>query len=174
MFAFVFIGCKTACKDEAKYWKTDKEFKSEIKMTYRQPYCGGARPSPEMELGTVHDFKHKEFVIKRGRTNHADMEIYKRVTTNENGVFELKLPKGEYAIILPHKAKSFEKFKKEELKKFENKQLKLASDDCLREYWLRADGKITVTGEAEYTVEIKRTCYSDYNYCMQYTGPLPP
>ena len=86
----------------------------------------------------------------------------------------LGLSEGDYSIYFANKVVPFEEFKQAELKKIEGKQLKLRSDDCLKEYWKKADGKIKVTGEAQYKVEIRRTCFADFNYCMQYTGPLRP
>lgn len=169
-------SCKIGCKTKSEYNTPKKEhvFKSRIHMTYRQPYCGGARPSPEMEKGTIVDFRNKEFVIKVGNSNHDSIPVLKRVMTDEHGVFQLNLPKGDYVIVFPHKAQSYESFKKEELKNFEGKQLQLTNEDCLKEYWERADGKFSVSDESDYDVEIRRTCYADFNYCMQYTGPLPP
>lgn len=176
LISVLFYGCRIGCKSKSDYKRPEKQesFKTKIHMTFRQPYCGGASPTPEMERGSILDFRSKEFVIKQGASNHDSIPILKRVMTDEQGNILINLPKGDYAIILPHKAQSFENFKKEELKKFEGRQLKLTNEDCLREYWLRADGKISVRNDSIFELEIRRTCYADFNYCMQYTGPLPP
>jgi hypothetical protein len=49
-------------------------------IQFRAPYCGGARPTPEMEKGTLHPMANKEFFIKASSSNHEsipDFEYFK-------------------------------------------------------------------------------------------------
>lgn len=154
--------------------KDKKEFDIELSVQYRKPYCGGARPTPEQERGFLMPYQNKEIALKIGTSNADSVKVYKKITTDEKGNVSIKLPAGTYAVVLPHKLVPYEEFKKNELEKFNGKQLKLYKEDCLIEFWKNADATIEVKESGSIQIEMRNTCYSGFNYCMQYTGPLPP
>lgn len=179
IIAIIFLAsCGTAkngkgdSKDETKV----TTHKVSMLIQYRQPYCGGARPTPEMEKGTLHPMANKEFFIKASASNHDSIPVFQYFKTDKDGRAELNLPDNFYAIFLKRKDMSFEAFKKAELKKYEGKNLEYTGDDsCLKLFWSAPDGFFSNNGEdVSHEFEIRKTCYSDFNFCMKYTGPLAP
>lgn len=65
-----------------------------FKITYIQPYCGGAKPTPEMEEESrklkPYSGKTVFFVSESGKTDSA--------RTNEKGQLKIKLPLGNYKV----------------------------------------------------------------------------
>lgn len=66
--------------------------KVKLNFTYTKPYCGGARPTPEMEAESqiAHPYAHKTIIYKndKGKTDS--------VKTDANGNVVLKLKNGNY------------------------------------------------------------------------------
>lgn len=66
--------------------------KVKLNFSYTKPYCGGARPTPEMEAASqiIHPYAHKTivYVSEKGKTDS--------VRTDENGNIVVKLKNGTY------------------------------------------------------------------------------
>lgn len=65
-----------------------------FKITYIQPYCGGAKPTPEMEEESrkpkPYSGKTVFFISENGKTDSA--------RTNEKGILKIKLPLGNFKV----------------------------------------------------------------------------
>ncbi|MCE3260756.1 MAG: hypothetical protein K0S12_2397 [Bacteroidetes bacterium] len=104
----------------------------EISVSYMQPYCGGAKPTPEMvaEAEKVLPYSGKTFIVvsEKGKADSAK--------TNEKGVMKLKLSPGSYKVY-------------ESWKYYKSTPSGESSDQfnktCLEEEWKKHFMDVTVT-----------------------------
>ena len=179
LFALLFLsscGTKKNATSESEDGTKLESHKVSMLIQYRKPYCGGARPSPEMEKGTLHPMANKEFFIKASASNHDSIPVFEYFKTDKDGRAEVYLPDNFYSIFQKRKDYTFEEFKKAELKRYEGKDLEYTGDDsCLKLFWSSPDGFFSNIGESvSHEFEVRSTCYSDFNFCMKFTGPYPP
>lgn len=109
-------------------------------VTFIQPYCGGARPSPEMEerAQTPQPYSNKTIVLRNGKGKCL------RVKTDSNGVVVTRLKAGEYKVLEVWRAG----------KKSPDGQSKQRYDsDCLKQEWNKELAVLTVIlGSVNYQV----------------------
>lgn len=145
----------------------------QVNIFEHQPYCGGALPSKEQEKGSYLVLQDNAFLIKRGIINNDSIPIIKEIVTDQNGMFETKLPSGTYCLIFPAKHQSFNKFYEIESK--ESPHLKAGSRSCFEKWWRSPDAFLHITDTTKYVKAIiKSKCNTGFNPCMVYTGPKRP
>lgn len=84
--------------------KQGTEFSGKVQI--HQPYCGGAKPSPEVAKGTYSPYKSATFLIKTSMSND-EKNIVAKITTDEKGEFKANLKPGSYVVIHQDKTLSF-------------------------------------------------------------------
>ncbi len=153
---FVFIGFSTFAQ------KTSLTFNTHL------PYCGGARPTPEMAKGTTAPAAGQKFALIRvGGTK------VKWITLNDKGQWKGRLKKGTYNIYREEKRMTIVEIKsKHKLSSSELVQYK--GDECITEYCNTPDFKMEITGNAEFTFTINGKCNIGFRPCLEYVGPLAP
>ncbi|MBL7764528.1 MAG: hypothetical protein JNJ58_00405 [Chitinophagaceae bacterium] len=140
------------------------------KVTQTADYCGGARPTDEMleKLNAPHPLASKTIYIKIGAMNADKSKVYKKVVTDEEGRFTVKLPAGRvYSFV--------EEWKSGPYKKPQPQQFVEWDLACWRKKYLEPDFVLNLKTRKFPDVEInyhQRCFYSPY--CGQYSGPLPP
>jgi hypothetical protein len=68
-----------------------------LKLTYREPYCGGARPTKEIQAEAEKDRPYsKERIIMVSETGKVDS-----LKTEKSGILKLKLKPGNYKLYEP-------------------------------------------------------------------------
>lgn len=139
-------------------------------ITQTADYCGGAQPSEEMlaEMARPKPLPNKEIVIKIGPKNKVGNAVYKKIVTDQNGKFIVRLQSNMvYCFIEDWKAKPF--------KVPQNTEFVTWDAACLYERYLLADYVLKVQNKENALVQINfhKPCF--YNpYCGTYSGPLPP
>ncbi|MFO0357351.1 MAG: hypothetical protein ACK50A_10365 [Sphingobacteriaceae bacterium] len=131
-------------------------------VKYFQPYCGGARPTPEMELDaqTPKPYASKiiYFVSAKGKVDSAK--------TNEIGVFYIKLKPGVY--------KCYEAWRYKKQTPDQSASDRFESD-CLKKEWDKEFMILTVSKvkfTKQNTNQIINQC--DYNLpCLKETSKPP-
>ncbi|NND32538.1 MAG: hypothetical protein HKN76_08105 [Saprospiraceae bacterium] len=94
-----------------------------------------------------------------------------KVITDSTGTFEVQLDTGTYSLIFPEKHQSFTKYL--ESVTVESQYLKPGRESCFATWWETPDARFPVSDSTkQVTCILKRTCYTEYNPCMIYTGPL--
>lgn len=139
-------------------------------ITQTAAYCGGAQPSEEMlqQMAKPKPFPNKEIVIKIGPKNKVGNAVYKRIVTDQDGKFTVRLKSNMvYCFIEDWKAKPF--------KVPQNTEFVQWDAACLYERYLLADYVLKVQNKENALVQINfhKPCFFN-PYCGTYSGPLPP
>ncbi len=124
-----------------------------LKVEYLQPYCGGARPTPEMEKDaqTPKNYANRTiiFVSSNGKIDSTK--------TNASGDLKIKLPIGNYKM---YEAWRFYKASPDGSSKDKYDK------ECLSQEWTKDFGKVTVTK--------KTIAQSDKEYIVNYCDHMFP
>ncbi|MBL7917188.1 MAG: hypothetical protein JNM96_02250 [Bacteroidia bacterium] len=125
-----------------------KQVKQTVSLTYIQPYCGGARPTEEMEKDAA---TPKPYATKKITLVSESGKIF-NLETDEKGNLNLKLKDGIYKMYEPWR---FNKGTPDgtEFKRFDN--------NCLNQEWNKEFSVLEVKGN---TAKLKEV-YTIYNYC---------
>lgn len=80
-------------------------------IQHTRTYCGGAAPTEDMieNMKKEIPFANHKFAIKKGTTDLASQAIFKEITTDANGNFNVSLPKGTYSVQIWEKTQDYEK-----------------------------------------------------------------
>ncbi len=149
-----------------------------ISTTRTDSYCGGAKPTPEMEMEHRRKkvYPNTKIYVRRGEINEYTTAPILILTTDEKGQVTTGLPKGKYTFVFDNKAD--EKTFKSVVKSVENSSdFDNLNTDCLDRFFKRPDGSIEITGnEDDYKVELNRHYNCAWNSipCARFTGNLPP
>lgn len=132
LFAFLLGLSLSACAQKKTVLLTVK---------YTQPYCGGARPTPEMVKAAsepkVYANKILVFISDKGKADSAK--------TNEKGVLKLKLAMGTYRVY-----ESWRYYKQAP----GTDRISLYDGSCLQSEWQKESHKIVVGSKTSTATEI--------------------
>jgi len=142
--------------------------KVSLSVTVHHPYCGGARPTPEMAAGRNEAASNMKLALFNKTTNEFDgwLEL------DANGSWSGKLDKGSYLIFREDKLlSSKELIKKYNLENTEFYQFK--GEECLENWKKEVDFTLELnskkSGEIELTFNAK--CFVGLIPCYEYVGP---
>lgn len=173
---FILFSSAAICK------KDKKTFMIQGQLTTTESWCGGMRPTPEIEknLRIPKALPNTKIYIRKGTVNDPKSKIIQTVTSDANGNFSVKLPAGKYVIV--DEKKKDRKYAEELLKKFEKETQNYSAIDknCLEE-WLKTPD-FTFEIDANGTLKNMDTLKVNYHLpcsfrsvpCVQYRGPMPP
>ena len=136
-----------------------------------KPYCGGARPSPEMEKGTYMPFKNTSFIVKTSMANDPKTNTVATFITDENGEFKINLKPGKYVVIHEDKALPFDKYVLKYNKP--TTYMQYVGDKEAKNIYEMYDCQFIVEENKAVEVILKSKCFVGTNFCLKYTGPLP-
>ena len=154
---FVFLSVLTSCKGTL-----------DLSAHVHVPYCGGAKPTPEMEKGRL-DPVDTVLITKVSSRKMSMIQI----PLDINGFAQIKLPKGDYNLFHKNKGLSIEELKKLYLPT-NNKWYTYKGDSCLMFYISTPDLGFKVSKKTEYKALFRSRCFTGVNPCIIYNGPLPP
>lgn len=173
LFSTILIAssCGTTTKSDVKE-SDEKTFVVRGTIQTHSPYCGGARPTPEMEEGFDEPVKNADFYIYSEERPQSAKDMTK-VTTDEEGKFTVSLPTGNYSIIQASKLLPLEEFIAQ--KSMNSEQYVNSSSSCFESWKNSPDFTFNVESEdcSPSFTELKR-CFTGANPCIKYTGPYPP
>lgn len=144
MIRRVFILFTVLCFQAGFY---AQKTSSEIVLKFKENYCGGARPSEEMEAEFTKEkaYANMKMILVKGKK--ADT-----LTTDKNGVLKLRLRKGNYLLMEPWRY----------YKKGANGlELSYFNLKCMEPEWAKATVRINIQKRkavVEYLNEIIRVC----------------
>lgn len=166
--AFTF-ACGTAKKNETDPTTKVINFHGNV----HKPYCGGARPNPDVAAGYYESMKFEKFNILKGKNFTEGMEIYKEITLDVEGNAIFNLPVGDYMIIRADKYLSLEEFMKKNAP-MEDKNYKIKGTDCFKTWKNTPEMYFTVENDTSIELRQKAKCWVGTNACLEYVGPPAP
>lgn len=152
-------------------FKSSKKNNVEGFIQIHKPYCGGAKPTPEMSKGTFEPYANATFYLKSSMNNSKREQTVAIIRTDEKGKFRSKIPVGNYLLIHSDKVLSFNEFLKKHNKPQTN--LEYIGEEEAKKNYLRADHEVQVTEAGIQTITYQSKCFTGLNPCLKYTGPKP-
>lgn len=152
------------------------EFEVLIVAKVHKPYCGGARPTPEMERGVVEPIQQETFYIKHGDKNSENSRPIASFTTNDEGKAIVLLPAGIYSVIRQEQIVPFDEFYKPySANRKGEKTVRYKEEPCFREWYETPELTFTVENKNVSFDLLRRTqCFIGTNPCIIFEGPYPP
>jgi len=147
------------------FQKAPKTFTIRGRTMAVSPHCGGDELSPEemAKSNTPHPVGNMTICIKRGQANSSKSPVYKKVTSDAKGFFEVQLPEGTYCLVRESKTQ---------------KLLVPGKDwdaECLREEYKKCDLTLTVKDARRDTIAFVQQNYCPWNTpCLTFKGDPPP
>jgi len=137
------------------------------------PYCGGAAPTPEMEIPRLEPLKDYVLILYSQNNDGSRGAELKEVKTDISGKITLNLPTGQYQLWLPTKKLSLEEFIKVESPD-KGKNYIYKDKECFQAWKERADFSFKVKSDTTISLQYKNRCYMDTHPCLRYDGPYKP
>jgi len=142
--------------------------KVSISMHTHYPYCGGAKPSPEMAAGRKEPCSNlKVALIKDGETS-----VYKWLTFDADGMWVGNLKPGNYSIFQEDKfLSSDDLIKKHNL--IDSELYRFSGAKCLETWKKEADFQLVFGKEWSSLTpfNFKSKCQVGLRPCLEYIGP---
>lgn len=152
--------------------KRKKLYEVSGKLLITSEYCGGARPTEEMEaeFARPKPYQGKTLYVRKGRDNDPRKKTVLKVTSNENGEFNFWLAPGKYILIQEEQVNCLDTamFKGEYLS---------ADPACLKAWWQKPLAILEVRKNKIEGLEFffHRACFVSTDIpCVRYNGPTPP
>lgn len=141
--------------------------------TVHKPYCGGARPNPDIAAGYYESMKYEKFNILKGTDFKEGMEVFKEIALDESGNAILELEKGEYMFVRTSKFLSLDEFMAAN-GPFETENYVVKEADCFQTWKNTVDLYLKVEGDTLVEFREKARCWVGTNPCLEYVGPPAP
>ena len=130
------------------------------------PYCGGAKPTPEMARGTVIMASKSKFAI----TKKGEKKIEKWITTDTSGTWTGKLNAGSYDVYQAEKFMSTQELITQ-FKLVDSDFYKFKGEKCLENWKMQPDFSFETTNSGSIHIELKGKCFVGFSPCFDYIGP---
>ena len=152
-----------------------KTFTVSLLWQVHTPYCGGAYPTPEQQMGWNSPLGNLEFVILQDSILDMDHVEYgpQVFHTNSNGSVQLALTPGTYFIYKTEKFQTLESLEKK-YRPTNDKQMEWEGTDCLKSWRSLPDLRLIVSKDTSIILTENARCFEGTAPCTHYTGPYPP
>lgn len=141
--------------------------------TVHVPYCGGAKPSPDVAAGYYESMKHEKFKVLKGTELKEGMEVYQEVSLDVGGNATLQMESGEYIFVQADKFLSLEEFMKMN-GPVEEENFAVKESECFENWKNTVDFYLKVEHDTIVEFRKKARCWVGTNPCLEYTGPPAP
>lgn len=150
--------------------------KTTLSLSVRTPYCGGAKPTPEMAAGTTRSFGNQRLIIQYQKTNEVNSGKWNsmEITVDSNGNWKGKIPKkSNIRIFLADQFLSLSELKSK-YSLLDTKRYTLKDDDAI-ELWKSNPifEKSAKELKKSLQIELLEACFVGLNPCYRYSGPKP-
>lgn len=172
--AFVFfLLALTSCGIISKKEKNDGLNAIQLHGTIHIPYCGGAKPSPDVAKGYYESMKFEKFRLLKGTDFLKNPELIQEVNLDEAGNVLLNLPAGDYLLVREDKFLSLSDFISKNGPSQPIHYL-IKEDECFDNWKKTADLQFKVQGDTIIELRKKAQCWIGTNPCIEYIGPQAP
>lgn len=156
----------------AVFKKIDNLVEITGKVEIHTPYCGGAKPTPEVEKGTLSPYANQLFYVKTVMNNDKGKLTVTTFKTDENGLFSFKVKKGNYVILHEDKVLTFDAYKGK-FSTTTERFLKYVGDEAAKQIYESADFALEANESKLMNFKYQSRCFSLMNPLLKYVGPLP-
>lgn len=126
----------------------------QLKFVYKQPYCGGAKPSAEILAEAEKErplAKHTFYVYQKGKCIDS-------IKTDDNGLANINHKAGSYSLL-----EAWKHFKKTP----NGNPINEYDKTCLKQEWAKPNYKLTITTATNFKLDvaqevIKGVCFYKY------------
>lgn len=138
------------------------------------PYCGGAAPSPEIELmaNTPQPLPDFPIMIWLQAAGNDSLERAWELMTDQDGFWEANLPAGKYCLFAGEKAKV------DPVIPQKGNEWLVIDEECYTKWLKTCDLAFVVQAGMEqdlHLLTLARRCYTHaFDPCTQYNGPIRP
>ncbi len=108
---FGLILAASSCGSSSKKTNESPLKKVRILALVHKPYCGGAKPTPEIAKGLDEALANTSFTVYKGSDLGNGTEAVLKFNTDEQGEVSFELEKGTYAVYANEKLMSTEALK---------------------------------------------------------------
>ena len=141
--------------------------------TVHKPYCGGAKPSPDVEKGYYESMKFEKFHVLKGTAFTGDNELVKKIELDEAGKATLNLEPGDYLLVHADKFLSIDEFMAEN-GPVQPVHYNVKDKSCFQEWMKNPDLTFKVSSDTIIEMRVKAKCWVGTNPCIEYVGPPAP
>ncbi len=169
LFGF-FSACGVVSKEANM---GDNLKKVAIHATVHKPYCGGAKPSPDVAAGYYESMKFEKFKLFKGENFSSGMQELQDVDLDEGGNITLMLAPGSYFLMRADKLLTLDEFISMN-GPFEEKNFEMMDKSCFQNWKNTPDLVFKVVNDTLIEHRVKGKCWVGTNPCLKYTGPPAP
>jgi len=133
-----------------------------------KPYCGGASPTYEQEMGYYVPLQAELHLVKEGDITRTSVMSF---SADKNGHFEIKVEKGKYFIFKTNKMIPLKQFL--HVNVGNDRYVYTLGEECLTKWYNTPDYILDTEKETFIDIIFYSSCFTGINPCLNYNGPLP-
>jgi hypothetical protein len=161
-FFYLFLLLLTSCTAQ----------KVSVFMEVYKPYCGGAKPTPEIAKGIRTPFSNEKVAVFKMSDDLKSFEMEKWIQLDSLGNWTGKLKQGTYIVFRSDKMLSIEEIK-QKFQKPDSELYAFVGIKQLETWKATADFTFEVKDETNVSITLSEKCFVGLNPCMEYIGPKP-
>lgn len=163
------VSCGVVTKGEIP----DGMHSVQLHGTVHHPYCGGAKPDPDVAKGYYESMKLEKFNLYNGSVFNRSNQPVKVVSLDEAGNVTMILAPGEYHLVHTDKLLSLEEFMKKN-GPYNDVHYVVKDKSCFENWMSTPDLVFSVKADTVIEMRKKAKCWVGTNPCMEYVGPPAP
>lgn len=144
--------------------------KVSIFIEVHKPYCGGAKPTPDMAKGSSVPFSNEKVAVYKVRGDLSS--FYKWIQMDSDGKWNGSLKSGNYKIYRTDKTLSIEEIQKK-FRKPDSEMYAFVGEEMVKSWKETPDLTFEVKDQASVSITLREKCFVGLNPCMEYVGPKP-
>ena len=144
-----------------------------IHGTIHKPYCGGAKPSPEIAAGYYEPMSGQTFKVFKGAEYSPELRVLTEFTFDQEGNANLQLEPGNYVIMQSDKLLTLDNF----MHKYgtaPTDNFVVKDRACFNEWKNSVDLFLHAVNDTLIQYIPKAHCWVGTNPCLEYVGPPAP
>ena len=146
--------------------------KVSVFMGVYKPYCGGAKPTPEIAKGIRTPFSNEKVAFFKMSNDLKSFDFEKWIQLDSLGNWNGKLKQGTYIVFRSDKMLTIEEIEKK-FRKPDTEMYAFVGIKQLESWKATADFTFEVKDETNVSITLSEKCFVGLNPCMEYIGPKP-
>ncbi len=152
---------------------TQSTFTIQLKVVDHLPHCGGPFPTPEQVNGTDEAVTGEVFGLIAGDIFSDTMHEPIILHLNDEGMCQLSLKAGNYALVLLDKWMESASFRAK-YSAYDEQLYRVKDAACFEQWRTSVDFSLNVSGDSVVTFVRPNKCYTGVHPCLEYIGPKAP